>query len=362
MAPSGNVNQSSVLQRPPLNRSDSRTGFPAASGLRPLAPPGLPTQQRPQFQAGGPVTNPPQYISRPAVPATRGPAPPGPALSHQSPVQRSPAPAQRPSGPQSVAPQLPLRPPQSPQGQILQRAPPPNNLQFGPRQPSHLGVPTTPDGSKPLLNQIQNGVRNGTPVLRPLLESQRVSQQAGLLPRQSSQGTVRGPEISDPQKNKSSILDNQSVDNFNVTKSDNEISANMSKSRSYSIAAAPGAPSPLKMEDDRRKSVSSFGGKIEELSGRTSVLGSIHEGKSDFKESGIHDSRESVKMEGSNNRDICDRPESRMSGSKMTESFIGSLGPSTPKKKLTMMTMLFLEIKKQREKVIKLKYWTDLLP
>ncbi|CAG9787223.1 unnamed protein product [Diatraea saccharalis] len=103
----------------------------------------------------------------------------------------------------------------------------------------------------------------------------------------------------------------------------------MAKGRSFSIAAAPGAPSPLKMEDDRRKSISALGGKIEEFTSKSPALGLIQEAKIESKES-VRGSQESIKT--TDNKDVPERPESRLSGSKMTDSIIGSL--TAPKKKM----------------------------
>ncbi|XP_060802017.1 microtubule-associated protein tau [Amyelois transitella] len=138
-------------------------------------------------------------------------------------------------------------------------------------------------------------------------------------------------------QNKSGNLDNQSIasENQNVIKSENGIDiTGVPKGRSYSIAAAPGAPSPLKMDDDRRKSVSVIGGKIEEISSRSPGLGLIQEGKMDSKDN-IKGSKESVVSEIKTDvgKDTLDRPESRLSGSKMTDSIIGSLSTPIPRKK-----------------------------
>ncbi|CAH0672714.1 unnamed protein product [Chilo suppressalis] len=103
----------------------------------------------------------------------------------------------------------------------------------------------------------------------------------------------------------------------------------MAKGRSFSIAAAPGTPSPLKMEDDRRKSVSAISGKIEEFTSKSPALGLIQEAKIESKEN-IRASQENVKTIEA--KDVPERPESRLSGSKMTDSIIGSL--TTPIKKL----------------------------
>ncbi|XP_049871281.1 microtubule-associated protein tau isoform X2 [Pectinophora gossypiella] len=309
--------------RPPLVRTDSRSAFPP-QGLRPNLPPQ--GQQRPQFQPGGPVTNPPQYAPRPGTPAPRGPAPPG---APGAPQTRPQPPPLRLVGPQSFAPQQGPRPLQSPtSGQPPQRVPPPNNLQFGPRQPPQFGA-TTPEGARPQYMQQPNGTPKNGVGPGPALIS-------GQIPRQPSQGSIRGPDPSNTYQNKPVNLDTQGFnENPNAIKPENGSDvAGMAKGRSYSIAAAPGAPSPLKMEDDRRKSVSSIGGKIEEFASRPPGLGLIQE-KNDSRDN-IRGSKESVKSEVSNDagRDfIPERPESRLSGSKMTESFIGSLPTSTPKKR-----------------------------
>ncbi|KAF9409543.1 hypothetical protein HW555_011137, partial [Spodoptera exigua] len=303
----------------PLNRQDSRSALPPQSP-RPAAPP---SQPRPQFQPGGPVTTTPQFAPRVGAPIARGPAPAptGPPGTQQV---RPAQPTVRPFGPQSIAPQQGPRPIQSPTGQPLQRAPPPNNLQFGPRQPPLVGA-TTPDGGRPqIAGQQPNGtIRNGAP---PVPGVQR----------QPSQGSLKGLDISNNYQTKSANLDNQNIssENPNVPKAENGIEGpGVAKGRSYSIAAAPGAPSPLKTEDDRRKSVSAIGGRIDEFISRSPGLGLIQEGKLESKEN-VRESKESLRSEVSNEggKEVPERPESRLSGSKMTESFIGAL--PTPKKKI----------------------------
>lgn len=303
----------------PLSRVDSRSAFPPQS-TRPVAPQ---SQPRPQFQPGGPVTTPPQFAPRVGAPIPRGPAPPGPPGAQQ--VRPVPSPL-RPLGPQSIAPQQGPRPVQSPTGQPTQRAPPPNNLQFGPRQPP-IVTATTPDGGRPQIPlQQPNGAGKNGPPLGPGFA------------RQPSQGSLKGLDTSSTYQSKPVNLDNQSIpsDNQNVNKTENGIEGpGAAKGRSYSIAAAPGAPSPLKAEDDRRKSVSAIGGRIDEFTIRSSGLGLIQESKIESKEN-VRESKESIKSEISNEggRDIPERSESRLSGSKMTESFIGVLPNSTPKKKI----------------------------
>ena len=303
----------------PLNRVDSRSALPPQSP-RPAGPPQQ--QPRPQFQPGGPVTTPPQFAPRVGAPLARGPAPPGPPGAQQV---RPVPPNLRPFGPQSIAPQQGPRPVQSPTGQPLQRAPPPNNLQFGPRQPP-IASATTPDGGRPQIPQQQpNGAaKNGAP--------------APGFQRQPSQGSLKGLDPSNTYQNKPVNLENQSIsiDNQNVNKTENGIEGpTAAKGRSYSIAAAPGAPSPLKAEDDRRKSVSAMGGRIDEFISRSPGLGLIQESKIESKEN-VRESKESVRSEASNEgaKEIPDRPESRISGSKMTESFIGALPTVAPKKKI----------------------------
>lgn len=284
-------------------------------------------QQRPQFQPGGPVTTPLQFVPRPGTPAPRGPVPTGP----QGIQPRPQAPTLRPIGPQSFAPQQGPRPLQSPtSGQPPQRVPPPNNLQFGPRQPPQFGGTITPEGARPQLIQQPNGApKNGVPQ-GPILAG-------GQIPRQPSQGSVRGLDSTNSYQNKPVNLENQgsSNDYQNVAKPENggDMAA-MAKTRSYSIAAAPGAPSPLKVEDDRRKSVSVIGGRVDEFASRSSGLGLIQEGKVESKDN-VRGSKESVRSETPNdgNKDLPERPESRLSGSRMTESLIGSLSNITPKKK-----------------------------
>lgn len=303
----------------PLNRVDSRSAFP------PQVPrPGVPPQgqPRPQFQPGGPVTVPPQLGPRPGPPVARAPLPPGPPGTPQA----ARPPPLRPFGPQSIAPQQGPRPQSPTLAQASQRAPPPNNLQFGPRQPPIAGV-TTPDGARPQIPLQPNGyTKNGQ------------APASGQLPRQLSQSSLKGDSPNTLQ-NKPVNLDNQTdiKNDPNMFKAENGMEmAGMAKGRSYSIAAAPGAPSPLKMEDDRRKSVSSIGGKIDEFVSRSPGLGLIQEGKLESKDN-VRGSKESIRSEASNEggRDIPDRPESRLSaGSKMTESFMGSLSNLTPKKKM----------------------------
>ncbi|XP_053605234.1 microtubule-associated protein tau isoform X2 [Plodia interpunctella] len=304
--------------RPPLNRADSRSAFPPQL-LRAGAP--LQAQPRPQFQPGGPVTSAPQLI-RQSAPIPRSAVPIGP-VGNQPP--RPQPPPLRNLGPQSIAPQQGPRPLQSPTSAQALRAFPPNNLQFGPRQPPQFG-PTTPDGFRPQINPQPNGAfKNGTP--QPLQ-----------VPRQPSQGSLRGPDPTNVYQYKPANLDNQSIasENQNATKSENGIEMpGAPKGRSYSIAAAPGAPSPLKIEDDRRKSISTIGGKIEEFTSRSPGLGLIQEGKMDSKDN-IKGSKDSVRSEITTDlgNDILDRPESRLSGSKLTDSIIGSLSNPMPKKKL----------------------------
>ncbi|CAD0200388.1 unnamed protein product [Chrysodeixis includens] len=300
----------------PLTRVDSRSAFPSPQTPRPVAQ----LQARPQFQPGGPVTTPQQFAPRPGVPPPRGPAPPGPPGAQQV---RPVPPALRPFGPQSIAPQQGPRPLQSPTALPTQRAPPPNNLQFGPRQPPIVGA-TTPDAGRPLIapQQPNGAAKNGPP--------------PGLgVARQPSQGSLKGLDTSNSYPTKPVNLENQSFSNDNVNKTENGLEGfGAAKGRSYSIAAAPGAPSPLKAEDDRRKSVSAIGGRIDEFTSRSPGLGLIQEGKLESKEN-VRESKESLKsdtMEGG--KEVSDRPESRLSGSKMTESFIGALPSATLKKKI----------------------------
>ncbi|XP_075975907.1 microtubule-associated protein tau isoform X2 [Anticarsia gemmatalis] len=304
----------------PLSRVDSRSAFPSQAP-RPGAPQ---AQPRPQFQTGGPVTSPSQFAPRPGapVPPPRGPAPPGPPGSQQV---RPVPPTLRPLGPQSIAPQGP-RPAQLPATQPTQRAPPPNNLQFGPRQPP-IGPVTTPDGGRAQTVLQPNSASKNGPSPGP-----------GQILRQPSQGSLKGFDSSNAYQTKPANLENQSLsnDNQNVNKTENGIEGpGVAKGRSYSIAAAPGAPSPLKPDDDRRKSVSAIGGRIDDFTSRSPGLSLIQEGKIDSKEN-IRESKESIRSEISNDggKDTTDRPESRLSGSKMTESFIGVLPSATPKKKV----------------------------
>ncbi|XP_073952375.1 microtubule-associated protein tau isoform X4 [Choristoneura fumiferana] len=309
--------------RPPLNRADSRSAFPPV-GQRPAAP--LQAQPRPQFQPGGPVSGQPQFAPRPGPPLARGPAPPGPPQQ-----VRAQPPPQRPSGPQSFAPQQGARPLQSPiAGQPPVRGFPPNNLQFGPRPGPQIAGAVTPDSARPppqVAQLLNNGVARNGPPQNPA---------SGQLSRQSSQGSIKGLETSNSYQNKTANLDNQGVTiNQNVSKPENGAEMLGPKSRSYSIAAAPGAPSPLKMEDDRRKSVSSIGGRVEDYASRSPGLGLIQEGKIDSKEN-VRSTIDSVKSGITNDveRDMINRPESRISGSKMTDSFIGTLPTPVQKKRM----------------------------
>ncbi|XP_045496330.1 microtubule-associated protein tau isoform X2 [Colias croceus] len=301
--------------RPPLTRNDSRSAFPSPAP-RPAAPQ---LQQRPQFQPGGPVTNSPQLGPRPGAPVPRGAITGAPG---SQPI-RPQAPYLRPAGPQSINPQQGPRPQQSPT-QISQRPPVPNNLQFGPRQTPQFGSASTPEGAR----QSLNSQLNGSPKQNP-------AQNTGQLSRQSSQGSLNNTDSPQSYQSKPVNLDNQnnSNENQNVNKAEgNNEMPGAGKARSFSIAAAPGAPSPLKMEDDRRKSVSAVSGRIDEIGARNLGLGQIQEirGSKD-----VLGSRESVRSEASNEgtKDITDRPESRLAGSKMTESFMGSLSNLTNKKK-----------------------------
>ncbi|KAL4711445.1 hypothetical protein ACJJTC_016199 [Scirpophaga incertulas] len=314
--PSGNLLGPEALAvgqappRPPLNRVDSRSSFQQPA--RPVGPPQ--TQPRPQFQPGGPVTT--LIGPRPGTPAPRGPLPTGPPGN-----QQARPPPLRPFNPQSITQQ---RPPQSPTlGPPPQRQPPPTNLHFGPRQPLQFGPATTPDSVRPTILQTSSGIpRNGVP---------NISTSPGPLPRQPSQGSIRGLDQINTSQSKPVILEDQSISNenqhANKTESNTDI-PNIAKGRSYSIAAAPGEPSPFKMDEDRRKSISTIGGKIEEFSGKSPALGLIQEGKTESRDTlrSSHDSIKSTEV-----KDIQDRPESRFSGSKMSESVIRSL--STPKKK-----------------------------
>ncbi|KAJ0177809.1 hypothetical protein K1T71_006682 [Dendrolimus kikuchii] len=310
-------NSTQPLPVRPLNRADSRSAL-LPQPPRPLTP--AQTPPRPQFQPGGPVTSPPSFTPRSANLGPRGTVP----LSTPGTQQTRPTPPNiRPLGLQSIAPQQVLRPQSPALTQSPQRPAPPNNLQFGPRQPP-AGV-TTPDGTR---SQIQhsNGsiIRNG------------VSKYPAQLPRQPSEGALKDFEQSKSNQNKPANLDNQS-DNKNETqgKAENGIDIpGVAKGRSYSIAAAPGAPSPLKADDDRRKSVSAIGGRIDEFASRSPGLGLIQEGKIESKDN-IRGSKESVRSEASNEggKEVPERPESRLSGSKMTESFMGSLTNVAAQKK-----------------------------
>lgn len=296
----------------PLNRVDSRSTFPQQV-LRPGAP--QPAQQRPQFQPGGPVTTPQQFVQRPGTPQPR---PVGPVGAPGTQPARPPP--LRPYGPQSVVPQQGPRPQSPTLTQAPQRALPPNNLQFGPRQPPTVG-PTTPDAARPqIYQQPNNPVKIGIP---------------SQLAKQPSQGSLKGSDSPNLYQNKPVNLDTQ-VENKNeqnfIKPENNMEMAGMAKGRSFSIAAAPGALNPLKTEDDRRKSVSAIGGRIgDEFVSRSPGLGLIQESKDN-----IRGSKDSVRSEASNEGpDIQnpERPESRLSGSKMAESFMGSQSNLAPRKK-----------------------------
>ncbi|CAG4970467.1 unnamed protein product [Parnassius apollo] len=306
--------------RPPLTRIDSRSSI-----IPPSPRSGAPSQfqQRPQFQPGGPVTSPTQFAPRSGNPITRGSTP---SAAPGSPQIRSQVPQTRPLGPQTQGP----RPLQSPTTtHPPQRGPAPSNLQFGPRQPPQFGSATTPDGLKSQLpSQFDGTSKNGATI---------PGQVPGQTPRQASQGSLKGLDSISTNLTKTANLDNQNTsnDNQNASKPEFTVEAQgMAKGRSYSISAAPGTPSPLKIDEDRRKSISAVGGKIDEFAIRSPGLGLIQESK-DSKDN-VRDSKESVRSEASNdgNKDNVDRPESRLSGSKMTESFMGSLSNLVSKKKV----------------------------
>ncbi|XP_068622273.1 microtubule-associated protein 4 isoform X2 [Battus philenor] len=299
--------------RPPFTRVDSR------SSITPSSPrPGVQYQQRPQFQPGGPVTTSPTLAPRSGTPITRASIP---SVAAGSPQIRGQAPPTRPVEPQLL--QQGPRPQQSPTtGQILQRAPVPNNLQFGPRQPPQFGGATTPESSKAQLPSQLNGTsKNGAPF-------------TGQIAKQTSQGSLKGLEISATHLTKTANLEPQNTNNDNQNANKPEAiveTPGLAKGRSYSIAAAPGTPSPLKVDEDRRKSISTLGGKVEEFTIRSPGLGLIQESKDN-----IRGSKDSIKSEASNdgNKDNIDRPESRLSGSRMAESIMGSLTNLTQKKKV----------------------------
>ncbi|XP_041989181.1 microtubule-associated protein tau isoform X2 [Aricia agestis] len=304
--------------RPQLIRTDSRSSL---SSQPQQQRPGLPPQQRPQFQPGGPVNNPPfgPRSAPPGPPNQRAPVPGG---VPGSPQLRPQSPLYRPGTPLNQTPQSPR--PINPGVGAPQRAPVPNNLQFGPRQPPQLGNPTTPEGAKPQGNFQFNG--NQRPVSSPANVQ---------ITKQPSQTSLKSSDSVTSSPYKPVNLDNQNVSNDNEKNNKMDDITEMSgpvKGRSYSIAAAPGMPSPFKMEDDRRKSISSLSGRYDDLSGRSSGLDLIQEVKNSS--DNIRSSKESIKSEVSNeaNRENTDRPESRMSGSKMTESFMGSLSNLSKKK------------------------------
>ncbi|CAH2243335.1 jg21377, partial [Pararge aegeria aegeria] len=313
-------NGPSLPYRPPLTRADSRSSFSPQSIRAGVPQP----QQRPQFQPGGPVTTPPQFGLRPLNQAQRGPAPAGPPGSPQ--IRNQPPPIRSPQQPSPV--QQGPRPVQSPTAApIQQRGPVPNNLQFGPRQPPQFGGVTTPEGTRPQPILQTNGASKINTTLNAPFNAP--------LSRQSSQGSLKGPDLANTYQTKPVNLENQNSSNENLNKPDigNEMPGAI-KGRSYSISAASGAQSPLKMDEDRRKSVSAVGGRYEELASRSSGLGLIQEMRSS--KDNILGSKESIKSESSFevNKDIPDRPESRLTGTKMTDSIMGSLSNLTPKKKL----------------------------
>lgn len=239
----------------------------------------------PQAPGAQPYQGPPRVPLRPAAPPNFAP-----------PLQQRP---QQPFGP----PQPGAYPPRP---QQLTGAPqrPPQGLQFGPRQPPQLGGGlTTPDDAKlfvtppPTVGPRPGG--NQAPVPGPL-------------PRQSSQSSIKGTDFPVNNQNKPVNLDNQSIFNENNTKlqgGDDLLGA--AKGRSYSIAAPPGAPSPLKTEDDRRKSISSLGGKIDDFSNKPPGLGLIQESQEHIR------SNDTIKTANSD------------TSLRMTDSFMGSL----PKKR-----------------------------
>ncbi|XP_026485453.1 microtubule-associated protein tau isoform X2 [Vanessa tameamea] len=308
--------------RPPLTRADSRSTFSPQS----LRPGGPQLQQRPQFQPGGPVTNPQQLGPRPGSQNQRGPVPSGPPGSPQI---RNQSPALRPLNQQPNSSYQGSRPVLSPTSALpTQRGPVPNNLQFGPRQPPQFSNVTTPDGSRPQITSQTNGITKTGAALTSPVNTQ--------LPRQPSQGSLKGVDSSTLSQNKPVNLENQTSPNENQTAtkpdSSNEIPG-ATKARSFSIAAAPGTPSPLKMDDDRRKSVSSVGGRFDELTSRSPGLSLIQEMRGS--KDNMRGSKESVRSEASTDgaKDVPDRPESRLASSKMTESLMGSFSNLSSKKK-----------------------------
>ncbi|XP_077297138.1 microtubule-associated protein tau isoform X2 [Arctopsyche grandis] len=112
------------------------------------------------------------------------------------------------------------------------------------------------------------------------------------------------------------------------------------KNRSFSIAGPPGAvPGIPQHDEERRRSVSIIGGRPEDSVSRGPGLAFIKEGVQSFeskesplnvgltrlsKEDVTRGSRESVRSDSSDGKGV-ERPESRLSGSKMTESIMGSL-------------------------------------
>lgn len=307
-----------------MTRADSRSAFPPQS----LRPGGPQLQQRPQFQPGGPVNYPPQLGPRSGHPAQRGPGPIGPPGSPQI---RNQSPALRPLNHQPNSTNQVSRPVLSPtSGLPPQRPQVPNNLQFGPRQPPQFGNVTTPEGSRPQLSSQTNGIQKSG-----VLSSAPINTQ---LSKPSSQGSLKNIDSSNLHQNKPVNLENQNPpnENQNATKLDSsDEMPGAPKTRSYSIAAAPGAPSPLKIDDDRRKSISSvggIGGRYDDLTSRGPGLSLIQEMRGS--KDNIRGSKESVRSEASTegSKDVPERPESRLAGSKMTESFIGSLTNLSKKK------------------------------
>lgn len=259
-----------------------------------MRPPGGPQQPpRPQQPPGPPVAGPPRPFLPGGVvaPPPRGPVPP------------------RPSGPNSFAPQQvrppPPQGPQSPQG-------PPQQIPPGQQPPPRRQGPP-PQGSIERQNSFQQ-----RPPAPPLNPGSRQSSLASL----GSAPDSPGPQV------RRAPMESEATPPPGV------------KSRSFSIAGPPGAvPGIPQHDEERRRSVSIIGGRPEESVSRGPGLAFIKEGVQSFesKESPLNvgltrlskddvtrGSRESVRSDCSDGKGV-ERPESRLSGSKMTESIMGSL-------------------------------------
>lgn len=279
--------------------------YKAGPPLRPQG--GLQQPPRPQAPPGQPVAGPPRpFLPGGAVQPPPGPR--GPPLLQQQ---------QRPSGPNSFAPQQPR--PLQPQG-VPPQGPPYQGPPLQPGQPPRPQGPPPP-GQRPAPFEKQNSFqqRPPAPFLNP---GSRQSSLASL----GSNPNSPGPHIRPPVPN----MEPEGTPPAVV------------KNRSFSIAGPPGAVPGVPLHDEeRRKSVSVIGARPEEGVSRGPGLAFIKEGVQSFenkesplnvgltrlsKEDVTRGSRESVRSDSSDGKGgTIDRPESRLSGSRMTESIIGSL-------------------------------------